>query len=92
MVFRKKHKKKPGIIIAALVGVASIVLVGIGANYLIDPPFFKYFHGITLESKALWGAIWSATALNAIKGAMLSVLGFVLVPTLIKRIDAQKFV
>ena len=78
--------------IAAFVGVASIVLVGIGANYLIDPPFFKYFLGVTLESKALWGAIWSATALNAIKGAMLSVLGFVLVPTLIKRIDAQKFV
>ena len=88
----KRSRKKSGVVFAAVVGIASIVLVGIGANYLIDPPFFKYFLGVTLESKALWGAIWSATALNAIKGAMLSVLGFVLVPTLIKRIDAQKFV
>lgn len=88
----KKNKKKTGLLIAGIIGIVSIVLVGIGANYFIDPPFFKYFLGITLESKALWAAIWSATALNAIKGVMLSVLSFVLVPTLIKRINIEKYV
>lgn len=88
----KKHKKKTGVLLAGVLGIVSIVLVGIGANYFIDPPFFKYFLGVTLESSALWAAIWSATALNAIKGVMLSVLSFVLVPTLIKRIDIEKFV
>ncbi len=86
----KRSKKKSGVVVAAVVGIVSIVLVGIGANYLIDPPFFKYFLGVTLESKALWGAIWSATALNAIKGAMLGVLSFVLIPTLIRKIEKQR--
>lgn len=86
----KRGKKKSGVVVAAVVGIVSIVLVGIGANYLIDPPFFKYFLGVTLESKALWGAIWSATALNAIKGAMLGVLSFVLIPTLIRKIEKQR--
>lgn len=88
----KKHKKKAGVLLAGVLGIVSIVLVGIGANYFIDPPFFKYFLGVTLDSKTLWAAIWSATALNAIKGVMLSVLSFVLVPTLIKKIDIEKFV
>lgn len=87
----KKKKSKLGAILAAAVGVASITLIGIAANYFIDPPFFKYFLGVTLESKALWGAIWSATALNAIKGAMLAVLSVTLIPSLVKRIDVQKF-
>lgn len=88
----KKHKKKTDVLIAAVLGIASIVIIGIVANYFIDPPFFKYFLGVTLESGALWGAIWSATALNAIKGVMLSILAFILIPTLIKRINVEKFV
>ena len=88
----KNHKKKKDLLLAAVLGIVSIVLVGIGANYFIDPPFFKYFLGVTLESIALWSAIWSATALNAIKGVMLSGLSFILVPTLIKRINIEKFV
>lgn len=91
LVYRK-HKKKAELLLACVLGIVSIVLVGIGANYFIDPPFFKYFLGVTLESNALWAAIWSATALNAIKGAMLSVVGFVLVPVLIKRINVEKYV
>ncbi len=88
----KRSRKKTGIVFALLLGIVSIVLVGIGANYLIDPPFFKYFLGIELESAALWGAIWSATALNAIKGAMLGVVSLVLVPTLIKRVEKEHLV
>lgn len=88
-LMHKKSSKKSGVFFACLLGIASIVLVGIGANYFIDPPFFKYFLGIELESKALWGAIWSATALNAIKGAMLGVVSLVLIPTLIKRVERE---
>ncbi len=88
----KKHEKKSGLVAASLVGLVSIILFGIVANYFIDPPFFKYFLGITLEKKALWGAIWSATALNAIKGVMLGVLSATLLPALVKRIDKQKFI
>ncbi len=89
---QKKVKGKASLPVASLAGILTIVVVGIGANYLIDPPFFKYFLGVELQSAALWGAIWSATAVNAIKGAMLSVLSFVLVPTLLKRIDLEKYV
>ena len=85
----KKNSKKSGVFLAFLTGVCSIVLVGIGANYFIDPPFFKYFLGVELESAALWGAIWSATALNTIKGAMLGVVSFILIPTLIKRVEKE---
>ncbi len=85
----KKNSRKIGILLAFLFGIASIVLVGIGANYFIDPPFFKYFLGIELESSALWAAIWSATALNAIKGVMLGIVSLVLIPTLIKRVEKE---
>jgi len=62
------------IVIASIIGITCIIIVGIAANYLIAPLFFKYFMGIELSSKTLWAAIWGATALNAIKGAMLSVV------------------
>lgn len=69
-----KAKNWKIIAISSIAGIACIVLVGIVGNYLLAPMFFKYFMGIELTSKALWTAIWGATALNAIKGAMLSVV------------------
>ncbi len=79
LIYRKlsdkaNAKELRNIIISAVAGIACIILVGIGGNYLIAPLFFKYFLGIELSSTALWGAIWGATALNAIKGTMLSVV------------------
>ena len=91
LVFKAVFKKKPGkkavaVTAASVVGFVSIVLIGIIGNYLIDPPFFKYFLGVELTSKTLWPAIWSATALNAIKGAMLSVVSFPIVLALNDRL------
>lgn len=63
-------------VIGGIIGIICIIVLGIGANYFIDPLFFKYFLGIELTSEALWGAIWGATALNAIKGVMLAVAGY----------------
>lgn len=63
-------------VVGGIVGIICIIVVGIGANYFIDPLFFKYFLGIELTSDALWGAIWGATALNALKGAMLAIVGY----------------
>ncbi len=76
-------------VIGGIVGVICIVVIGIGANYFIDPLFFKYFLGIELTDDALWGAIWGATALNALKGAMLAVVGYPLMLVLAR--CASKF-
>ncbi|MBQ8029460.1 MAG: ECF transporter S component [Clostridia bacterium] len=84
---KEKISKTVSILVASVVGVVSIIVLGIIGNYFIDPPFFKYFLGIELSSEALWSAIWAATAVNAIKGAMLSVLGFPLVLVLIERLN-----
>lgn len=87
----KRFKGMAGLVVASVLGVVSITLVGIGANYFIDPLFFKYFLNITLDNEALWGAIWSATAINAIKGVMLGVLSFAIIPNL-KRIKTDKYI
>lgn len=71
--FKKKNIFK-AIVIASIVSIICIILVGIAGNYVIAPLFFKHFMHINLSSKALWGAIWGATAMNAIKGSMLSIL------------------
>ena len=86
--FSKKDKMKETLKIAVsgLIGVVSIILIGILGNYIIDPPFFKYFLGVELTSEALWSAIWAATAINAIKGVMLTVLGFPVITALVSRI------
>lgn len=84
----KKHSKSLACSIAAAVGIVSIVLFGIVSNYFIDPPFFKYFMGVELTKETLWPAIWSATAINAIKGVMLSVISFPIVIVVVDRLNA----
>ena len=79
-------KESLNISVSGLIGVVSIIVIGIAGNYLIDPPFFKYFLGVELSSEALWSAIWAATAINAIKGVMLTVLGFPVITALVSRI------
>lgn len=75
---RKKEKMKETktILVAGICGLLSIVIIGIGANYFIAPLFFKHFLGIEIGPEALWAAVGSATALNAIKGVMLTVISF----------------
>ncbi|MBQ5969865.1 MAG: ECF transporter S component [Clostridia bacterium] len=78
--------KIAALIHAAVLGMVAIVGVGIVGNYLIDPPFFKYVMNIELTSEMLWPAIWSATALNAIKGGLLTVVSFPLLLVLMDRL------
>lgn len=82
----KERNKLLAVIIADIVSLFSVVVLGIGANYLIDPAFFKYFMGVTLTSETLWPAILSATALNALKGAMLTIVSFPIVLVLADRV------
>lgn len=86
----RKHKSEmketKNILIAAFSGLITIVVLGIGANYFIAPMFFKHFLGITLDDAGLWTAVLSATALNAIKGLMLSVIAFPLVKGMVDRV------
>ena len=81
-VLRRKNenmKQTKTILTAGICGVISIVAVGVVANYLVAPLFFKYFLGIEIGGEALTAAVLSATALNAIKGVMLAVVAFPLV-------------
>ena len=71
---KDKAKNWKSIVISSIAGLACIVVIGIAGNYLIAPLFFKYFMGIELTSKALRAAILGATTINAIKGAMLSIV------------------
>lgn len=78
---RKEDKMKDTktIITAGVIGVISIIVLGVCANYFIAPLFFKYFMGVEIGGEALKAAVASATALNAIKGVMLAVVSFPLV-------------
>ena len=76
---QEKMKETKTLLIAGICGVLSIVIIGVVANYFVAPLFFKYFLGIEIGSDALMTAVLSATALNAIKGAVLAVVAFPLV-------------
>jgi len=76
---KEKMKETKTILVAGICGLLSIVIIGIGANYFIAPLFFKHFMGVELTSEALRAAVGSATALNAIKGVMLTVISFPIV-------------
>lgn len=82
----EKLKKPAAVAVCSVVGLVSIVLIGIVSNYFIDPPYFKYFLGVELTSETLWPAVWSATAINAIKGVMLSIVSFPIVLALLDRL------
>ncbi len=72
----KKSKILKAILIGSALGLVSILVFGFVANYFIAPLFFKYFLSINLTSEGLWAAVWGATAINAIKGIMLSLFSF----------------
>ncbi len=76
-------------VLAGIVSFILIVLAGIAGNYLIAPLFFKYFMNVVLTKQALWTAIWGATALNAVKGAMLCVVAIPLVAVIKKRLGKE---
>lgn len=74
------------IVISSVIGLVSILVIGICGNYVIAPLFFKYFMNTVLSRDALWAAIWSATTLNLVKGVFLSIVSFPLVKVVCERI------
>lgn len=76
---KDKMKETKTISVAGICGLLCIVIIGVGANYFVAPLFFKYFMNVELDSATLWTAVGSATALNAIKGVMLTVIAFPIV-------------
>ena len=82
----KKQKSEIAILISSAIGLVSIVVLGVCGNYVIAPLFFKYFMNTILTGDALWGAIWSATILNLIKGVFLSIVSFPLIKVVCERI------
>ena len=62
------------VLISGLAGLVSIVVVGFLGNLLIAPFYFKQFLGIELTNEALMAAVWSATALNVIKGILCPII------------------
>lgn len=85
--FGEKYGFTKKVIFSSIVGIISIVGLGIAANYLIAPLFFKHFMGIELTNDALWAAVWGATALNAIKGVMLAVAAILILKPVLEAIS-----
>lgn len=85
LIYRKMKSSK-GILLASVVGLLSILVVGVVANYLVTPLFFKYFLNIEIDSTTLWAAIGAATLTNLIKGIMLSLVSIPLVRVLMERL------
>ena len=84
--FKKKEMENKGIAVGSVTGFLSIVLIGLGANYLVAPLFFKHFLGVSLDDATLWAAISTATIINAVKGVMLSIVSVPLIKGILKRI------
>ncbi len=68
------HQWLTAIPLGGITGLASMVAVGVVANYLIAPPFFLHVLHVPLGGAALWGAIGSATILNLAKSVLTTVI------------------
>jgi len=100
IIIRRGHKKhgkteRKTLLLAGLVGMASIVVVGLGMNMLVTPLFFHVVLGRALDFRATWGIIGYSTILNAVTGAILTTAGsmFVYLPlrgVLEKYLQAQR--
>ena len=82
----KKIGKTKGVLLSSILGILSIIVFGAIANYFVAPLFFKYFLGITLDSAGIKTAVIGATAINAIKGTMLSILCYPIVKFLLNKL------
>ncbi len=78
LIWRKKSNAK-GFALAAICGLASIIVIGLAGNALIVPPYFRFFLHTEVDAAMLKTAIIGATTLNALKGAILTVVAYPLI-------------
>ncbi|MCL2531827.1 MAG: ECF transporter S component [Oscillospiraceae bacterium] len=73
----RRARKKHGLLLASAMGMLSILIIGFGMNTIVMPLFFRFIVNMPPAEiwPMVWGAIWFSTALNAIKGVVLSVAG-----------------
>ena len=84
--FSKKMKKAVAILISAVIGCVALVALGAAANYFIAPLYFKYFVGQIITEEFLMTYLVSATSLNIVKGAILSVVAYPVIFLLLDKI------
>jgi len=89
MTGNKKNRKVMAAVVAGIASVVSILFFGAAGNYVVAPLFFKYFLGIEFSKAALWSAIGWATALNAVKGAILWIVALPLVAVIKERLGKE---
>ncbi len=82
----KKMKKALAILVSAVIGCVALVGIGAGANYFIAPLYFKYFVGQEITQEFLMTYLISATSLNIVKGAILSVVAYPIILLLLDKI------
>lgn len=82
----KKMKKALAILISAIIGCVALVGIGAAANYFIAPLYFKYFVGQEITQEFLMTYLVSATSLNIVKGAILSVVAYPIILLLLDKI------
>ena len=84
--FSKKMKKAVAILVSAVIGCVALVGLGAAANYFIAPLYFKYFVGQIITEEFLMTYLVSATSLNIVKGAILSVVAYPVIFLLLDKI------
>ncbi len=84
--FSHKMKKALAILVAAIISCIFLVGIGAAANYFIAPLYFKYFVGQVITKEFLMTYLVSATSLNIVKGAILSVVAYPIILILIDKL------
>lgn len=84
--FSSKMNKALSILVSAIISSAIMVAIGAGANYFIAPLYFKYFVGQEITKEFLMTYLVSATSLNAVKSAILSVVSYPIILLLLDKL------
>lgn len=71
---RRGRNRFAAVLPAGIAGMAAMAAAGVVGNYLIAPPYFWFVMHVKLAGPALWAAIGSATILNVVKAAVVSLL------------------
>lgn len=68
------HTRAASLTLAGVLATFVMVVIGAAGNYVIAPLFFRYFLHTELTGAVLLAAVGGATALNAVKGVLVTVI------------------